>query len=279
MGIKNHIPENIKLSATLTAETSRNAPVVLGGDPIENIKKISALGYDGIELHWSNPSQIELHKLVTACEKYGIIISAFATGRAYVQEGLSLIDDDATRRNSAIKRLFNFVDAASPFHSTVIIGCIRGNLTSHEESSFYRDRLAQSTLMVAEYAATKGVPLVLEAINRYENNYLNSAAETLDFISAYNLPNTRILLDTFHMNIEDSNMAQAIEQCGNMLGYVHFADSNRYYVGAGHINYHEIVTALKKVNYTGFISAECLPLPDSDTALGKWIEGVKAAFE
>lgn len=278
MSLKNGIEENIKLAATITSAVSMQSPVVIGGDPAESIMKASALGYDAVELHWGNPSQISLDKITAACEKYGVMISAFATGRAYVQEGLSLIDDDEARRNSAIKRLFDYVDAASPFHATVIIGCIRGNLTSSGKSDYYQDKLAQATRAAAEYAASKNVPIVFEAINRFENNYLNSADETLSFIRKYNLPNTKILLDTFHMNIEDANMAQSIEKCGDMLGYVHFADSNRYYVGAGHINFKEIAAALKSIRYKGFISAECLPIPDQDTAARKWIEGVTLMF-
>lgn len=278
MSIKNGINENIKLAATITSETSNQSPVVLGGDPSENIQFVSSLGYDAVELHWASPSQIELDKIIEACHTHDVLISAFATGRAYVQEGLSLIDDDETIKNAAIQRLFDYVDAAAPFQSTVIIGCIRGNLAVGQNPDIYLDRLAQSTATVAEYAADKKVPIVFEAINRYENNYLNNAMETLAFIDKYNLPNTKILLDTFHMNIEDVSFSKAIEACGEKLGYVHFADSNRFYVGGGHIHYEEIVSALIKINYKGFISAECLPLPDSDTAVRKWIEGVKKLF-
>jgi sugar phosphate isomerase/epimerase len=172
----------------------------------------------------------------------------------------------------------DFVDAAAPFNATVIIGCIRGNLKNSENKDRYLDRLAQSTRRVAVYAAEKGVPIVFEAINRYENNYLNTAAETLAFIKGYELTNTKILLDTFHMNIEDPDMAEAILACGPLVGYVHLADSNRRYPGAGHIDFKPILSALKAIHYNGYISAECLPLPDSDTAVQNWIKGVKSAF-
>ncbi len=279
MSEKNGIKGNIRLSATITSEISATSPVVLGGNPADNIRILSDLGYDGIELHWGNPSQIDFKRIIESCDKHDVAISALATGKAYVEEGLSLIDDNESTRQSAVKRLLDFVDAASSFKSTVIIGCIRGNLASFQKYEDYLKRLAESTLIVSEYAETKNVQIVFEAINRYENNYLNNADETLDFINKYSLPNTKILLDTFHMNIEDANMAKAIENCGSMLGYMHFADSNRYYVGGGHIDYREIVTALRNIGYDGYISAECLPLPDSDTAIRKWIEGIKTAFQ
>jgi sugar phosphate isomerase/epimerase len=278
MNTKNGSSRQMKLVATLTAELNPKSPVVMAGNPADKIKQASLLGYDAIELHWSSPAQIPLQEIVDSCKMYGMKISAFATGRAYVQEGLSLIHDDVTVREAAISRLKDFVDAASPHNATVIIGCIRGNIYSEDQREMSLERLAAATRMVSEYAETKNVEIVFEAINRYENNYLNTAKETADFIKGYHLPNTKILLDTFHMNIEDANLGQAILDTGNLIGYVHIADSNRYYAGGGHINLKEVFTALKAINYQGYISAECLPLPDSDTALAEWIRGVKAVY-
>jgi sugar phosphate isomerase/epimerase len=161
----------------------------------------------------------------------------------------------------------------------VIVGCIRGNLTAEASRKASLERLAQSTRIIAEYARERNVGIVFEAINRFENNYLNTAQETAAFIRENDLPNTKILLDTFHMNIEDADMPQAILDCGDLLGYIHIADSNRHFAGAGHIDLVQIIDSLKKVGYQGFISAECLPLPDSDTAMAGWIQGVKSAFQ
>lgn len=278
MSIKNGLPEQIKLSATLAAELNPSSPVIMAGDPAERIALASKLGYDAIELHWADPANIPLAKIAAACKESQMGISAFATGRAYVQEGLSLIHEDSDNRAAAIQRLKDYVDAASPYEAIVIIGCIRGNLTSEAARLTSLERLAHSTQIIAEYAQARNVGIVFEAINRLENNYLNTAQETIAFIRENNLPNTKILLDTFHMNIEDADMAKAILDCGDLVGYIHIADSNRHYAGAGHINLKDIINTLKTIKYNGFISAECLPLPDSDTALSGWIQGVKNAF-
>lgn len=278
MSIKNGLPEQIILSATLAAELNPASPVIMAGDPAETIARASGLGYDSVELHWADPAKIPFAKISAACREYQMGISAFATGRAYVQDGLSLIHEDSDNRAAAIKRLKDFVDAASPYEATVIIGCIRGNLPSEASRASALDRLAHSTQIIAEYALARNVGIVFEAINRFENNYLNTAQETAAFIRDNNLPNTKILLDTFHMNIEDADMSKAILDCGDLLGYVHIADSNRHFAGAGHINFKEIIHALKSAGYQGCISAECLPLPDSETALAGWIQGVKNAF-
>lgn len=278
MSIKNGLPEQIKLSATLSAELNPSSPVIMAGNPKERIALASRLGYDSVELHWSNPADIPLAEIAAACEASNMAISAFATGRAYVQEGLSLTHEDKENREAAIQRLKDFVDAASPYQATVIIGCIRGNLKSEEARKPTLELLAYSTRIIAEYAQECGVGIVFEAINRYENNYLNTAQETAEFIQANHLPNTKILLDTFHMNIEDSDMSKAILDCGDLLGYIHIADSNRHYAGAGHINLKEIIKSLKAAGYQGCLSAECLPLPNSEAAMSGWIAGVKDAF-
>jgi len=265
----------IKLACTLASQSNAKTPVLLGGDLENSIKSASELGYQGVELHWADPKDINLGRLQQFCDQHRIQVSAFATGGAYVKEGLSLIHEDRQVRQKAVKRLADFIDAAAPFQASVIIGCIRGNLAPDDDSQLIMERLAESTFKVANYAADHGVSIVFEAINRYENNYLNTTSETLDFLKRHAFPNTKLLLDTFHMNIEDPDFEQAILDSDNYLGYVHFADSNRRYVGAGHIDFRKIMDALNSIGYEGTISAECLPLPASCIAAKQWIDGVR----
>lgn len=273
--IKEHIYLTPKLAITITDKIGSGAPLLLEGEPVTTIKKAAQLGYNGVELHWPRPSLINMNKISSLCKQNNIEISALGTGQSYTKEGLSLIDDSKKIRKLAIQRLKEFVDLAAPYKSTVIIGCIRGNIPVESKKQDYLSLLAESTIEVSEYAKNKQVPIVFEAINRYENNYLNNGIEALEFIQKYKLPNTKLLLDTFHMNIEDADMIETILACKDNIGYVHFADSNRHFVGAGHINFNEIIDALKEVEYNGFISAECLPIPNSRIAAKKWIEGVK----
>ncbi len=278
MNLENQILKNIRFAATLAEDVSPSSPVVMGGDPALWTERAASLGYHALELHWADPSRIPLLEIAEACRRNGMSIAAFATGKAYVMEGLSLIAAEAEPRRKAIRRLMDFVDAAAPHNATVIIGCVRGNIEDPRRRPEALDLLAESTREIALYAEDKGVGLVFEAINRYENNYLNTAEETAAFIRDYRLPNTKLLLDTFHMNIEEVNLGEAILNSKDLLGYVHIADSNRLYAGAGHTALAEIAEALIETGYTGIISAECLPLPDSHQALKGWMDGVKRAF-
>jgi sugar phosphate isomerase/epimerase len=271
--VKNY---EFKLSVTVSNEISATAPFLLGGNPVESITKAKRMGYDAVELHFSNPSEIEIGKLVGACEKYDIQVSGIATGSIFMVHKLSLIDDSAQIRDAAINSIKEYVDLAQAVNSLVIIGCVRGNLPNGAGRDIFETRLTGSLGQIADYASKRNVPLVLEAINRYENNYLNTAAEVANYINSSKIPGLKILLDTFHMNIEEKGIIKAIAENKELLGYIHFADSNRRYPGAGNMDFAGIVTLLKAIEYNGYVSFECLPLPNGDEAAKAAINNIRA---
>jgi sugar phosphate isomerase/epimerase len=87
-----------------------------------------------------------------------------------------------------------------------------------------------------------------------------------------------LLCDLFHMNIEEPDIAAALRLAGNKVGHVHFADSNRWAVGNGHTDIAPVAAALRDIGYTGYLSGEILPLPDSDSAAKKTIESFRKFF-
>jgi sugar phosphate isomerase/epimerase len=132
---------------------------------------------------------------------------------------------------------------------------------------------------VADFAARQRVRITLEPINRYETDFLFSAKDSLQFVEKVGCSNVGIMLDLFHMNIEDDSIEAGLKAAGDRLWHVHIADSNRKYPGSGHMEYSGIFAALREMKYSGYISAELLPLPDPDTAaektilfLNKWLK-------
>ncbi len=109
---------------------------------------------------------------------------------------------------------------------------------------------------VARHAAEAGVTLNLEIVNRFETNLLNTTAQGLAFIEEIGEPNVYLHLDTFHMNIEEANPADAIRAAGDRLGYFHVGESNRGYLGAGTIDYAPIFDALLDNGYTDTVTFE-----------------------
>jgi sugar phosphate isomerase/epimerase len=96
---------------------------------------------------------------------------------------------------------------------------------------------------VGEKAAASGITLGMEVVNRYESNVLNTAAQALEFVKRVSLPNVKVHLDCYHMNIEEADVAEAIQHTGEHLGYFHTGDSHRGYLGSGSIDFSKIFRA------------------------------------
>lgn len=101
----------------------------------------------------------------------------------------------------------------------------------------------------ADVAKDSNVDLVLEVVNRFESNLLNTTAQGLKFVEETGSDHVRLHLDTFHMNIEEANPAAAIRLAGDKLGYFHIGESNRGYLGDGVINFDLIFDALLDIDY------------------------------
>ena len=248
-------------SMTMVDQIIGSAPFVYEGDFAQGVAKARELGYDGVELHIADPADVDLPTLEQALAENSMRLTAIGTGRAYVNHGLSITDPDEARRRAAVQRLEAFLELAGRLHATVIIGCMRGNVATAEELPAALDRLAVSMEYLDHAAAKAGVDIVFEPINRYENNFLCTMGEISHFIRSHSLTNTGILIDTFHMNIEESDMMASIEACSPEIRYVHFSDSNRWYPGAGHTDMAGILRKLQECDYQGVLSAEILPKP------------------
>ncbi len=111
----------------------------------------------------------------------------------------------------------------------------------------------------AEYAAKLNVNLCIEAWNRYETYMLNRLDQCVEMMKEVDLPNVGIMGDTFHMNIEEANNANAIRNSGNALIHIHFADNNRAAPGVGQTDFVPVLRALKEINYQGYVTFEILP--------------------
>ncbi|MCW5259725.1 sugar phosphate isomerase/epimerase [Verminephrobacter eiseniae] len=114
----------------------------------------------------------------------------------------------------------------------------------------------ESMKRMADVAAAKGITLGLEVVNRYESNQLNTALQALEMLDKLNAPGVKVHLDTYHMNIEETDFLQPVLACGARLGYVHIGESNRGYLGSGTIDFPEFFRALASIGYEGVITFE-----------------------
>jgi len=252
------------LSIVLSTQPASFSALAYKGELAENIKKINKMGYDGVELAVRNPELLDLKELQTIISDYNLTVPAIGTGQAYGEEGLSFTNPNPDIRKKAIDRIKSHIDLAAHFEAKVIIGLIRGQM---EEKTDYQQAESWLIEALSQCAAENNtIDLVIEPLNRYECNLLNTASETMQLVQKINVKNIGLLLDTFHMNIEEPSIFDSITESTNYLFHFHVADSNRWYPGAGHVDFKKVQDTLDKINYEGFISAEILPLPDPDTA-------------
>lgn len=252
----------MKYSVTAAEEVSASAPILLRGDFYRCLDDARGIGYRYMEIHLRHAGQVEGNLLKSYCDERGLQISTIGTGMGYTIDRLSLTDGDSYVRKLAVERLMEHIDLAEIFGCGVIVGSMKGFIPVEENYCLHEGYCLEGMKRLADYGGSKGVPLYLEAINRYELNYLNTIDDTLDFLKKINSPVVKILVDTFHMNIEEPDIAQSIINCGQFLGHVHLADSNRHYPGAGHIDFKAVIEALKIIGYEGYLAFECLAFPE-----------------
>lgn len=268
------------LAITAIQNASAKAPLLLRSDPVGAVREAAALGYDAVEIHVVNAAAFPTEDVRLACRKSGVVISAIVTGQIFTRRKLCITSDDPENRSAAMEELRRYIDLAATLQATggIVIGWVKGNCPESGQDAFY-DLLAAQLCALSDYAADRGQTILVEVINRYETNVFNTAAQLRAFLEQYRLGNVLIHLDTFHMNIEEVDIGDAIRTAGDRLGYLHFADSNRLYPGAGHIDFLPIRQALNDAGYSGTFSVECIPEPDYKTSAAMAKSFIEDLFE
>ena len=118
------------------------------------------------------------------------------------------------------------------------------------------ERCARNLKEVAKYAEGKGVVLAIEPLNRFETSFINLIEQAVELVEMVDSPAIQIMLDTFHMNIEEKSFGKAIELAGPYLMHVHANENDRGIPGSGHVAWAELAAALKKINYNGAMVIE-----------------------
>lgn len=256
----------MKLSIVLSTQPAQFQAATFKGDLETNLAQIAALGYDGVELAIRDPKLMDLELLDGLVRKHGLSVPAIGTGQAWGEEGLSFTDPDPGVRAAAIERIKSHLPVASHFGAVIIVGLVRGIVKPGVDHAQAMDWLVEALRECSAAARPHGVRLALEPINRYETTLINSASAGMDLIERVGAHNFGLLLDTFHMNIEEVSIEASIRACGERIFHFHVADSNRWYPGAGHLNFSSILEALSAADYRDWVSGEFLPFPDAATS-------------
>ncbi len=269
----------IKSAITVSlVEEARGGPFVFWDGIPAACKRSAELGFDAIEIFAPAPDTVDRDELQRLLATHGLTVAAVGTGAGMVKHGLCLTDPDTEKRESAKDFIRQMIEFGGAFRAPAIIGSMQGRWGGDVDLDAALELLRGALNELGSYAAQYDVPLIYEPLNRYETNLIKTMADGVSFLKSLSTDNVKLLADLFHMNIEEVDLAAAIRAGKGFIGHVHFVDSNRLAAGMGHTDFRPVAAALKESGFSGYASAEAVPIPDSDTAAIKTIEAFKKYF-
>lgn len=235
------------------------------------LEQVKSWGYDGVELPMFEFDVANNQKIGNKLKELGL----GATAVTVCTEEENPISESEAVRMAGLDRLKRAVDACQaagatslcgPIHSA--LGHFEGRGRTEEEWKRGQEILAQA----ADHAQQAGVTLVVEYLNRFECYFLNCAEDAARFTREVNHPNLKVMYDTFHANIEEKSITNAVKACQDQLVHVHISENDRSTPGEGGVNWDESFAALKEVGYDGWFVIEAfgLALPELAAATRIW---------
>jgi len=225
---------------------------VFGETPLERVAEaVSEMGYDGLELKGDFP-------LPDASRVQAVLRDADLLPLALTPENEDLAHPDPDRRQTAMLYYQSLIRFSHDIGCPIVschgaVGRVRALSSQEAEYHLMQESVAQ----LADEARSAGVKIAVETLNRYESHLLNTAEQTLAFFRGIGDSSVGILLDTYHMNIEENAPDDAVRRAADRLFLFHVADSNRKGLGRGHIDFGSLFAALQEIGYTGDIIVEC----------------------
>jgi len=225
---------------------------IFGDEPLaETAACLAGFGYDGLELK----GDLELYdpaEVRAILDDHGLAVLSLTPG------DVDLPHPDAEVRAKAVDYYLRLLDFAAAVGSPIVgchgeVGRIRPVTTYEQEYVNY----VVGVQRIAARAQELGVRLAIEVLNRYESHLLNTSEEAVRFVEEVGVPKVGLLLDAYHMSIEEGDLYTAILSAGEHLALFHAADSNRQAVGRGHTDFLGVMLALKNIVYNGSIIVEC----------------------
>ena len=248
---------------------------IYGPEPVEKaFKRVSKFNYDGIEIV-GEPTKINIKEMLELSKKYNIKITSMA-GQYNWSSNDSKRDfsnPDIKERNKAIDYMCECLEICKTLGAKCITFLPNSVGKTKPSISMEKDweNSVKATKEAAKVAEKLGIFIAVEPINRYEAYLVNNVNQGLKYVYDCDSPAVKIMLDCFHMNIEEQDLTFAIRQAKDLMVNFHVADSNRQTVGRGNIDFKTIVHTLIEIDYKGYVTLEPLP-PIADPSLALELE-------
>jgi sugar phosphate isomerase/epimerase len=220
------------------------------------------------------PSHLDGRSLCNLLAKHHLQLTGLCSGHVFGEDRLGLVLPELAVNREAVERLKEFIDFAATYPgpgTMVNIGRSRG-VGDPENMPRTMETAAAAIRELADYALPKGIRLILEPITRKEVNFIYSTQDGMSLVKLVDRSNFGLMVDTYHMYLEDVDMLQSFYECAPYIWHIHFSDSNRRHPGSGEIDYGKVVRVLEEIGYSGFVSLEIQPWPDPEQSARRSIE-------
>lgn len=228
-----------------------------GADTLDLIDHVRELGFDQIEICAEDPDTIDAASVRDRLARAGLAVSVCG---AFGPDRDNSSEDPATRAN-ALAYTKRCVDIAADLGGSLVVGPMYAGVgaTRMLDAAARRqqwDRAVAALTDAADHAASRGVRLALEPINRFETDLVNTIDQGVRMVADIGRPNVGLLVDTFHMNIEEKSVPDAIRRAGSSILEFHACGSDRGTPGEDHLPWPEIATALRETGFPGAVVIE-----------------------
>jgi len=241
---------------------------VYSGDFQTAFSKLARLGYDGVELMIRRPDRLDGPLIRRWLEETRLELAGVCSGALWGEDKLGLVNPDLTVNQAAASRFRELIDFASASFgpgTPINIGRVRGDADpARPEASL--EVFAKVFRELAEYASPRGIRLLLEPITINQVPFITTTQDGITMANRVGRSNFGLMLDVYHMNIEDVSIEDSFREAREYCGHVHVCDNNRKWPGSAHLDFGSILAVLDEIGYSGFVSTEIQPWPDPDTA-------------
>jgi len=226
-------------------------------DTISLFSKIKTMGYDLVEIPVEDPALIDVKSVKEALREFDLeaaICGAFGPSR-------DLTNDDVSYHNTSFDYIESCLEIAYELGTGFFAGPMysavgKARLVSPEQKKIEWDRAVANLYQVGEMAEERGLQLAIEPLNRFESDLINTAEDVVQLIKDIGHPAAKILLDGFHMNIEEPDIEKAILLAGDNLLHVQVSENYRGTPGTGQTRWDAFKRGLEAINYQGAVSIE-----------------------
>jgi len=218
---------------------------------------VAELGFDWVEVPIEGLDDLDYTKGAEIIKSNNLGVSVCGA----MGPDRDLIHEDASIRENGMNYLHACVDACETLGATNLVGPFYSAVgrtwkSTAQERAKDTDLLVVNLKKLADYANDHDVILCVEPLNRFETSFMNLATQVVEVVDRVDSPACQIMLDTFHMNIEEKSLGDAIRAAGPRLKHLHSCENDRGAPGSGHIPWDDVAKALKDINYDGPVVIE-----------------------